>query len=84
MTTESDDFRQSLVAAVEAELKRHASAVVAEVDRLRDEGRRDRAELRAELTQQLSSLALSVDQVKSRSDEAAEKVRGTIQQQLTE
>ena len=38
MTSEIDEFRTSLVAAVQAELERHASAVVAEVDRLRAEG----------------------------------------------
>ena len=59
MTTEIDDFRTSLVAAVQAELERHASAVVAEVDRLRDEGRRDRAELRDDLTAQVNRLAES-------------------------
>ncbi len=59
MTTEIDDFRTSLVAAVQAELERHASAVVAEVDRLRDEGRRERAELRDDLTAQVNRLAES-------------------------
>ena len=57
MTTEIDDFQTSLVAAVQAELERHASAVVAEVDRLRDEGRRERAELRDDLTAQVNRLA---------------------------
>ncbi len=49
MSDENDEFRRSLVAAVQAELERHASAVVAEVDRLRDEGQREREELRAEI-----------------------------------
>lgn len=49
MSDENDEFRRSLVAAVQAELERHASAVVAEVDRLRDEGQQERAELRAEI-----------------------------------
>ena len=43
MSSEIDEFRSSLVAAVQAELERHASAVVAEVDRLREEGKRERA-----------------------------------------
>ena len=37
MSSEIDEFQASLVAAVQAELERHASAVVAEVDRLREE-----------------------------------------------
>jgi len=37
MSSDIEQFRQSLVAAVQAELDRHASAVVAEVDRLREE-----------------------------------------------
>lgn len=49
MSQENDEFRRSLVAAMQAELERHASAVVAEVDRLREEGERERAELRAEI-----------------------------------
>ena len=68
MTTEIDEFRKGLVAAVQAELERHASAVVAEVDRLRSEGEQQRAELRAEITKQVSSLALAVEQMQSRSE----------------
>jgi hypothetical protein len=49
MSAEIDEFRKNLVAAVQAELERHASAVVAEVDRLREEGQRDRDELRAQV-----------------------------------
>ena len=40
MSSEIDEFRSSLVAAVQAELERHASAVVAEVDRLREEDKK--------------------------------------------
>ena len=60
MSDENDEFRRSLVAAVQAELERHASAVVAEVDRLREDGERERAELRTEiktLAEQVSAAA---------------------------
>lgn len=84
MTTDIDEFRNSLVAAVQAELERHASAVVAEVDRLRDEGRRERAELRAELTEQLGRLSQSIDEIDARSAGHADKVRTTLEQRLDE
>jgi SMC interacting uncharacterized protein involved in chromosome segregation len=56
MSSENDElhevlaeFRQNLVAAVQAEMTRHGNAVVAEVDRLREQGERERAELRADI-----------------------------------
>jgi len=84
MTSEIDEFRQSLVAAVQAELERHASAVVAEVDRLRTEGQQQRAELRAEITKQVSSLALAVEQMQSRSESYADRSRESMEQRLAE
>lgn len=65
MTTEIDEFRKGLVAAVQAELERHASAVVAEVDRLREEGQRERAEIRQELREQMAALAGAVEQAQA-------------------
>ncbi len=84
MTSEIDEFRQSLVAAVQAELERHASAVVAEVDRLRTEGQQQRAELRAEITKQVSSLALTVEQMQSRSESYTDRSRESMEQRLAE
>ena len=84
MTTEIDEFRNSLVAAVQAELERHASAVVAEVDRLREEGRRDRTEMRAEFTEQVSRLAQAIEQNDARSSGHADKVRVALEQRLDE
>ena len=60
MSSEIDEFRSSLVAAVQAELERHASAVVAEVDRLREEDKKARNSLRSELTEQLKALGAAV------------------------
>ncbi len=68
MTTEIDEFRKSLVAAVQAELERHASAVVAEVDRLRADGQRERAEMRDEFKRQIAELTQTVDQRLSESE----------------
>jgi hypothetical protein len=84
MTTEIDEFRNSLVAAVQAELERHASAVVAEVDRLREEGRRERADMRAEFTEQVSRLAQAIEQNDARGASHADKVRVALEQRLDE
>jgi hypothetical protein len=84
MTSEIDEFRASLVAAVQAELERHASAVVAEVDRLRDEGQRERASLRTELNDQLRSIAQVIEQSQARSDAQIEKSRVSLEQRITE
>jgi hypothetical protein len=84
MTSDIDEFRNSLVAAVQAELERHASAVVAEVDRLREEGQRDRAEMRAEFTEQVSRLAQAIEQTDARGSTHADKVRAVLEQRLDE
>ena len=78
MTSEIDEFRKSLVAAVQAELERHASAVVAEVDRLRDEGRRERNELRAEFTSHMEQVVKAVKQ----NDETARRRSDTFKSQF--
>lgn len=84
MTTDIDEFRNSLVAAVQAELERHASAVVAEVDRLRKEGQRERSELRAEFNEQVSRLAQAIEQFDARSSGHADKVRVSLEQRMDE
>ena len=84
MTTEIDEFRQGLVAAVQAELVRHASAVVAEVDRLRDEGQRERSEIRQEMREQLAALTHAVEQVQSSATAQSDRTRETLEQRLTE
>jgi hypothetical protein len=84
MTSEIDEFRSSLVAAVQAELERHASAVVAEVDRLREEDKKARNSLRAELTEQLKALGAAVEQMNTRYEGLLEKQRTAFDQRLTE
>jgi len=84
MTSEIDEFRTSLVAAVQAELERHASAVVAEVDRLRAEGAQERAAMRSEFTDQLRAVAQMVEQVQARGDGATEKARTMLEQRITD
>jgi hypothetical protein len=84
MTSEIDEFRTSLVAAVQAELERHASAVVAEVERLREESKRDRTALRSEVGEQLKTLAQVVEQMQARNDAQSEKLRTAFEQRITE
>jgi hypothetical protein len=84
MTAETDEFRNSLVAAVQAELERHASAVVAEVDRVRDEGRRERDEMRAEFTSQMAQLAQALERVQARADEQAATTKTQLDQRLAD
>ncbi len=84
MTSEIDEFRQSLVAAVQAELERHASAVVAEVDRLREEGQRERSEMRADFNDQVSTLAQALEQLQVRNEQHTDTVRDTFERRLEE
>ncbi len=84
MTSDIDEFRSSLVAAVQAELERHASAVVAEVDRLRDEDKKARTALRSELNDQLKALGAAVDQMNAKHEASIEKQRVSYEQRLTE
>lgn len=65
MSSDIEQFRQSLVAAVQAELDRHASAVVAEVDRLRDETQRDRDQLRNDMSALVRELTESLDRTRA-------------------
>ena len=65
MSSDIEQFRQSLVAAVQAELDRHASAVVAEVDRLREESQRDRDQLWKDLSERVRELTESLDRTRA-------------------
>ncbi len=84
MTSEIDEFRKGLVAAVQAELERHASAVVAEVDRLREDGQRERAEMRQEFREQIAAIAAAVDQSQAKAEEYTDQSRSTIEQKISE
>jgi hypothetical protein len=84
MSSEIDEFRSSLVAAVQAELERHASAVVAEVDRLREEDKKARNSLRAELAEQVKALGATVEQLNTRHEATLETQRTAFDQRLIE
>ena len=88
MSNTDTDFRQSLVAAVQAELERHASAVVAEVDRLRDQIERERKEVRADFNRQIDALQQTLlyttQQTADKAEADVERARTTVEQRLTE
>lgn len=73
------DFRQSLVAAVQAELQRHAANIGAEIERLRKEGVEDRANLRRELQGQIGDLARLVEQVQAQADANLERATSVFE-----
>jgi hypothetical protein len=83
-STHDTDFRQSLVAAVQAELQRHAATIGSEIDRLRKEGVEDRANLRRELQSQLGALAQVVEEVKAQADSHAERMKAAFDARLLE
>ncbi len=82
MTSEIDEFRKGLVAAVQAELERHASAVVAEVDRLREEGQRERTEMRQEFREQIAAIVSAVEQTQAKAESYTDQTRSTIEQRI--
>ncbi len=82
--TEIDEFRKGLVAAVQAELERHASAVKVEVDRMREEGQQERADMRQEFREQFAAVAAAVDETQARADALAESSRAAVEQRLAE
>ncbi|HUF99427.1 MAG TPA: hypothetical protein VMM60_14960 [Ilumatobacter sp.] len=88
MSNTDADFRQSLVAAVQAELERHASSVVAEVDRLREQNERERREMRADFTKQIEALQNTLQHtaqhVAAKAEADVERARATVEQRLTE
>jgi hypothetical protein len=84
MTSEIDEFRTSLVAAVQAELERHASAVVKEVDRLRDETRREHDELRSELMRKLSEVTQEISEGTGASERRFDTFKTQFEQRLTD
>lgn len=84
MTTDNDEFRNRVIAAVQAELDRHASVVGAGIEQAREEGRIERARLRAEHAEQLSRLARTVEQVESRSGRRGDRVGRTVDAKIAE
>ena len=84
MTTDNVEFQKGLVAAVQAELERHASAVVAEVDRLRDEGQRERESLRNEFRESMAQIVAAVEQAQQRAEKYTDSSRASLEQRIVD
>lgn len=83
-TSNDAQFRQSLVAAVQAELQRHAANIGAEIERLRKEGVEDRAALRRELHGQIGELARVVEGVQAQADANLERTKAALDARLAD
>jgi uncharacterized phage infection (PIP) family protein YhgE len=75
MTTEQDAFRAQIVAAVQAELDRHARVVMAETDKIRADAAKEREQMRDAFGNQLSQLAAAVEQGQTRNEQFGQKLR---------
>jgi archaellum component FlaC len=69
-----DDLRTSLIEAVQAELNRHAAAVQREIDKLRDEGVREREALRSTFGEHVRALASALEGSTAKTDQLRESL----------
>ncbi|HWL45422.1 MAG TPA: hypothetical protein VNQ73_20940 [Ilumatobacter sp.] len=83
-TSNDAEFRQSLVAAVQAELQRHAANLGAEIERLRQEVVEDRAQMRREVQGQLGDLARIVEEVQSNAEANLERARAAFEARVVD
>ncbi len=84
MTSEIDEMRASLIAAVQAELERHAGAVVAEVDKLRQASTQEREAMRAAFNEQLVALATAVEQSHAQAEQSHNQLTEQIEARAAE
>lgn len=80
----ANEFRESLVAAVQAELTRHGQSITAELDRIRKENVEDRANLRRELNGQIADLARLVADVQVQAESGLERLRVAHEARLSD
>lgn len=77
-------LRDRIVAAVQAELDRHASSVVAETDKLRADTLRERDDLHRLFGDQLAALTRKVDSMVSANAEIRREIERAVERQLAE
>lgn len=80
----TDAFRQSLVAAVQAELHRHATAITAEIQQLRQEHADERERLRREVHTQLGSFAALMEEIQDAAAAHLERQKSALEAQIFE
>jgi CII-binding regulator of phage lambda lysogenization HflD len=79
-----DELRAGLIAAVQAELNRHAAAVQREIDKLRDEGVREREALRSAFGEHVRTLAGAVEAAGAKGDQVQASLRDAIDKQAAQ
>lgn len=83
-TTTDTDFRQSLVAAVQAELQRHAANLNGEIDRLRKDAADERAALRRDVQQQIAELMTTVTAAQTASAAELDKAKAALEARVVD
>ncbi|HEY3485952.1 MAG TPA: hypothetical protein VGK49_11240, partial [Ilumatobacteraceae bacterium] len=82
MTSEHEAFQRSIIAAVQAELDRHAKVVMAETEKIRADAARDREQMRDAFGQQLQSLAAAVEQSQGRIEQLQVQTREALEAKI--
>ncbi len=82
MTSEHEAFQRSIIAAVQAELDRHAKVVMAETEKIRTDAARDREQMRDAFGQQLQSLAAAVEQSQGRIEQLQVQTREALEARI--
>ncbi len=82
MTSEHEAFQRSIIAAVQAELDRHAKVVMAETEKIRADAARDREQMRDAFGQQLQSLAAAVEQSQGRIEQLQVQTREALEARI--
>jgi DNA anti-recombination protein RmuC len=79
-----DELRTSLIEAVQAELNRHAAAVQREIDKLRDEGVREREALRSTFGEHVRTLATAVEGSTTKTEQSQASLRESLEKQAAQ
>jgi DNA anti-recombination protein RmuC len=82
MTAEADALRNTIIAAVQAELDRHAKVVMAETQKLREEATRDRQAATATLGGQIEAMKSAMAQLQQQQSQSEQAIRTQVEQAL--
>jgi hypothetical protein len=76
-----DELRTTLIAAVQAELNRHGAAVQREIDKLREDGAREREALRSTFGDHVRALASALETATAKSEQTQASIRDAMDKQ---
>jgi hypothetical protein len=82
MTAEADALRNTIIAAVQAELDRHAKVVMAETQKLREEAARERQAATATLGGQIEAMKSAMAQLQQQQAQSEQAMRNQVEQAL--